>query len=322
MGDPAGPTNATPTPEPQRRDAAPPPRPADRPADRPDEPLTRPGREVTPSGPAPTTDRPSTDADSPISSLLAEADGALADGRPAIAREVLNRALHHRAATAAERAYLRDRLQQLADILTFSTRVVPGDAMVREYAVQSGDFLSTIARREGVRTDWRFIQRINDMDNPNRLHVGQDLKLVQGPFHAVVDKSDYRLDLYADDRDSAGNRLFLASFNVGLGEFNSTPSGRWVVKNRLENPGWTNPRDGRESYGPDDPQNPIGEYWVGLDGVDDHNRAETGIGLHGTIEPDTIGQQASMGCVRLLPNDIQLLYEVLIPGESEVVIRD
>jgi len=272
--------------------------------------------------PAGSTGARSPRTDSPISALLAEADGALEDGRPAIAREVLNRALHHRAALDAERDYLRDRLSQLAEIMTFSPRVVPGDSMVREYAVQSGDFLSTIARRENALTDWKFIQRVNGMDNPNRLRVGQSLKIVQGPMHALVDKSEYRLDLYADERDSAGNRLFLTSFRVGLGEFDSTPVGAWIVKNRLENPAWVNPRDGRERYDANDPENPIGEFWVGLDGTDENTKAETGIGLHGTIEPHTIGQQASMGCVRLLPDDIALIYEVLIPGRSEVVIRD
>lgn len=257
-----------------------------------------------------------------VEALVSEADGAMADGRIIAAREILNRALHNQSTTETEHAYLRARLADIADVLTFSDRVIPGDTMCREYRVQSGDFLSTIARREGTDTDWKFIQRINNMANPNALRLNQRLKLVQGPFHAVISKRHYRLDLFADERDSNGNRIFLRSMPVGLGEYDSTPAGAWVVRNREENPGWVNPRNSRERYDRDDPLNPIGEFWIGLLGTDENTIDESGIGLHGTIEPETIGTQASMGCVRLGTDDIAILYEVLMPERSEVVILD
>jgi hypothetical protein len=257
-----------------------------------------------------------------VEALVSEANGAMEDGRIVAARDILNRALHEPAATDDERAYLRDRLAGIADVLTFSDRVVPGDAMCREYRVQRGDLLSTIARSEGTDASWKFIQRVNNITNPNRIALNQRLKIVQGPFHAVISKGAYRLDLFADERDSAGNRIFLRSMRVGLGEYDSTPVGGWIVKNRELNPGWVNPRDGRERYDRDDPENPIGEHWIGLRGTDPGTANEEGIGIHGTIEPETIGEQASMGCVRLLADDVELLYEVLMPDRSEVVITE
>ena len=117
--------------------------------------------------------------------------------------------------------------------------------------------------------------------------------------------------------------MFVRSFDVGLGEDDSTPTGRFVVREngKLQNPGWVNPRDPSERYEPDDPQNPVGEYWIGIDGLGE-DAVYTGYGLHGTIEPATIGQQRSMGCVRLLPDDIALLYETLAGGVSRVRITE
>ncbi len=257
---------------------------------------------------------------SPVSALVAEARGALQDGRVVRARDALNRALHHPDALPGDRRLIRERLADIARELTFSGRVVEGDPIAREYVVRPGDSLSRIANREGTELDWRFIQRVNGIDRPSSLRVGQRIKLVQGPFHAVVSKTDYRLDLYADALDADGNRIFLRSLPVGLGEYDSTPVGNWIVKNRDDNPGWVNPRDRSERYGPDDPENPIGEYWIGLEGTDPENADEWGIGIHGTIEPESIGTQASMGCVRMLPDDIRLMFETLLPGESVVVI--
>jgi lipoprotein-anchoring transpeptidase ErfK/SrfK len=69
-----------------------------------------------------------------------------------------------------------------------------------------------------------------------------------------------------------------------------------------------------------DPKNPIGKYWLALEGADDRTRGLSGYGIHGTIEPDSIGKQASMGCVRLRDDDIALVYQLLVEGESLVTV--
>jgi lipoprotein-anchoring transpeptidase ErfK/SrfK len=113
----------------------------------------------------------------------------------------------------------------------------------------------------------------------------------------------------------------VTSLPVGLGEYDSTPVGRFRVEpgKRLINPAWTNPRTG-EKYDAGDPKNPIGERWIGLEGIDEGNRDLDGYGIHGTIDPASIGHQRSMGCVRMLPDDVALVYEVLVDG-CEVEIR-
>ena len=46
----------------------------------------------------------------------------------------------------------------------------------------------------------------------------------------------------------------------------------------------------------------------------------TGYGIHGTTEPQSIGQQMSMGCVRLGDAEVEVVYE-LIGEQSTIVIR-
>ncbi|MHC4976853.1 MAG: L,D-transpeptidase, partial [Planctomycetota bacterium] len=169
---------------------------------------------------------------------------------------------------------------------------------------------------------WRFIQRVNKINDPRRIRIGQTLKLVRGPFHAEISKRDYRLDLWAElPTDAGGGRIFIASFPVGLGENNSTPAGSWRVRtnSRLINPPWTNPRTG-EYFSADNPENPIGERWIGLEGTDENTSVISGIGIHGTIEPGSIGTQASMGCVRMHDQDVRVLYELLAESSSTVMI--
>ncbi len=261
-------------------------------------------------------------------SMVSPASIAIEDGRrkldrndPVGARDVFNRALFDPNVTDAEKADLRKRLSEIAEMVTFSQRIFAGDPMADTYVIVSGDRLSKIPTREGFRIDYRLLQRLNGIKDPNAIRVGQKLKALYGPFHAVVDKSDYRLDLFADQEDTAGNRLFVTSFQVGLGEMGSTPLGTFKVKtsSKLIDPKWVNPRTG-EVFQAVDPKNPIGERWIGLDGTDDQTRARAGYGIPGTIDPDSIGKQMSMGCVRMRIDDVEWIYDMLIEERSTVAI--
>ena len=57
----------------------------------------------------------------------------------------------------------------------------------------------------------------------------------------------------------------------------------------------------------------LGTRWMGFD--------ITGYGIHGTTEPDKIGQQVTAGCVRMRNEEVEELY-TLIPVGTEVTIQD
>jgi len=246
-----------------------------------------------------------------VERAVRDADILISQGKPVRARGVLNAALLSSRTTDSERVVLRERLQTLNQSLLFGSVVDPDDPMTESYRVQSGDSLARIASRRQLATHYKLIARVNGISDPSKIRVGQSLKLVRGPFHAVVDKSDFRMDVYHGPPDSPTGWVYIRSFDIGLGEGDGTPIGHFVISsNKLENPGWVNPRDSSERYDRNDPANPIGEYWLGLDGVGPSS-VHTGFGLHGTTEPESIGRSMSMGCVRLLDDDIALVFELL-----------
>jgi hypothetical protein len=268
---------------------------------------------ATPPAPATTTS---------VLSLITSGDTALGKGDAVAARTFFAKALLDPSVSSEQAASLRDKLGRINDDLVFSSKVTPGDTMVEQYTVGSGDRLSTIPRKLDLATDWRLIQRVNKIKDANSLRVGQKLKIVRGPFHAVVHKNDYRLDLFAGSPDEPDQWTFIKSFKVGLGTDDGTPTGTFVIKasSKLVNPTWVNPKNPAEKYAADDPKNPIGEYWMGLDGIGDAAQFK-GFGIHGTIDPSSIGQQKSMGCVRLGDEDVKLMYELLTERISVVQIK-
>jgi lipoprotein-anchoring transpeptidase ErfK/SrfK len=250
--------------------------------------------------------------------LIQQGDSAMASNKLVEARQAYSRALLDRDASDADKATLRAKLTTINQDLVFGPKVEAGDSLVETYKVAAGDSLVRIARKRELATDWRFIQRVNRISNPNALRAGQTLKLVKGPFHAVVNKSTFRTDIFAGAPDDPANWLFIKSYTVGLGEGNSTPVGNYVVKkgSKLIDPPWTNPRTG-ERFASNDPKNPIGEHWIGWQGVGD-STVNQGYGFHGTIDPASIGQQMSMGCARMKAEDVAELYEMLVEEVSVV----
>jgi hypothetical protein len=279
-------------------------------------PAANPAAPATQPASTPTTAIPASGSTADVAALIAQGEAKLSSD-PVQARAILSRAYAKAAPGDQER--LRDQLNKVNADLLFSPRVVAGDPLTEQYSVVSGDSIVKITKARGLAVDWRFIQRINKAD-PARLRIGQKLKLVRGPFHAVVHKGEYRMDVFQGPPDDPANWLFIRSFKVGLGEGNSTPPGTFVVRrsSKLVNPPWVNPRTG-EKFGADDPKNPIGEHWLGLEGVGESTPL-TGYGIHGTIDPDSIGKQRSMGCVRLDKEEIAMVYEMLEEQISVVKI--
>jgi LysM repeat protein len=253
-------------------------------------------------------------------SLNLEAGMQLLDnGQMVAARQQLSHALQSGALSENEAAQARGVLTDISDTLVFAPAIANDDPYSIEYIIRSGDTLSGIVQKMGLQVDWRFIQRINGIKQASGIRPGQNLKLVTGPFHAVVHKDSYRIDLFLGDGEDL---VFVRSYRVGLGEYDSTPLGLFKVRqhSKLVNPTWINPRT-RQFYSADNPENPIGERWIGLQGIEERTKDLSGLGIHGTIEPQTIGTQASMGCIRMHSADVTQLYEMLSEGVSTVEIK-
>lgn len=177
-----------------------------------------------------------------------------------------------------------------------------------EYVVRSGDSLERIARKFKTTVD--LIKKGNALQRPV-LHPGDRLRVFTGKFTLAISKSRNDLVLKANDR-------FFKRYRVGTGKFGTTPVGTFVITEKIEQPPWWRPDGKMIPFG--DKENVLGTRWMSLQATSTTN-AVRGYGLHGTWEPETIGQQASAGCVRLANSDVEELF-LLIPTETRVVITE
>lgn len=246
-----------------------------------------------------------------------EGAGDLETGRAALgrgdlkaARAALSKALSSGLAGADE-AFARGELERIADAMLFSRATNVDDPLVGIHVVAGGDSLNAIARQYKITEE--LLASINRISDPSQLPVGRRLKIIRGPFRAVIDKAAHRMDVYLGD-------VYVRGFKVGLGAKDGTPRGRWVVRNKLKNPEWVDPSTGHH-YRADDSDNPIGERWIGLQCVEGECMGRSGFGLHGTIDVNSVGQSMSMGCIRLTPEGIAFVYDLLVDEYSQIVIK-
>jgi lipoprotein-anchoring transpeptidase ErfK/SrfK len=192
---------------------------------------------------------------------------------------------------------LKDKLTALSDEVLFSGQPCP-EAITYTVSAADSAGLASIAKRYD--TTYQLIARINRKRDAN-IRVGETLKIIPGPFDAVVHKRTFRLEVYLKG-------AFIKRYRIGLGLNGSTPEGEFKVTSKLIKPAWFRP-GGEVPYG--DPENPLGTRWIGF--VNEY-------GIHGTWEPESIGKEGSRGCVRMLNADVEELYDLLVTGKSRVTV--
>lgn len=268
---------------------------------------------IAPATPAPGAEPP---ADSPAAKLK---EGlALAATEPVKARALLSAAVLSGTLNEPDARSASNALAHISSQLFLTPVFNAGDSTCTQYTIAANDSLEKIIRKQKIGCEWQLVARLNNIKKPESIQVGKRLKLPKGPFSAVVWKRDYRIDICMGE---GTDRVIVASMPVGLGESNGTPTGMFKVRggSKLLNPEWIHPVTGQR-YAADDPSNPIGEHWLGLEGTEERTSSLKGYGIHGTTDPDSIGQNRSLGCVRLLADDVALVWECLGNG-SVVEIR-
>ncbi len=203
------------------------------------------------------------------------------------------------ASNRAQRLMALTDLEPFVDKHILSGRKSP---LLHSHLVRSGEHLSGIAKKVRVPID--SLRRLNALRS-DTIRVDQVLRYLPGAVRVHIDKSDYRLWLTVNDR-------FLLEKPVGLGKEGRTPTGEFSVDVKEKDPKWWRPGEAPIPAG--DPRNILGTRWLGF-------AASDGLGIHGTDDPNSIGQQMSAGCVRLKNPDIELVFD-FVPYRCQVVIRD
>lgn len=108
-------------------------------------------------------------------------------------------------------------------------------------------------------------------------------------------------------------------YGVGVGRPGFSWSGVKTVVNKREWPDWTPPaqmlrrRPDLPRHMKGGPDNPLGARAMYIGG--------TLYRIHGSNEPDTIGQAVSSGCIRMMNDDVVDLYERVKVGTKVIVQR-
>lgn len=131
---------------------------------------------------------------------------------------------------------------------------------------------------------------------------GEDLPVPASAYHPVqleepleirVDVNNYRLALVSGD-------VIIRNYPVGLGG-ERTPEGEFVISEKVVNPRGQNK----------------GEF--GSRGM---TLSDTLYAIHGTNQPSSIEEDRSLGCVRVLEEDLQELYAMVPIGTRVVIGQD
>ncbi len=168
------------------------------------------------------------------------------------------------------------------------------------YMVVAGDTLYEIAQK--YHTTVALLKKSNGLTS-DLIRPGMKLKVQTGVISIQVDKSENVLTLSVDDKP-------VKHYRVATGTNNGTPIGEFKIINKLENPTWFK---AGAVVPPESPENILGTRWLGFD--------NPGYGIHGTTLPESIGHQATTGCVRMLNNEVEELY-ALVPVGTQVAVTD
>ena len=254
--------------------------------------------------------KPAAGTDPDTVALIEEAINDRNAGKIIAARDKLNDALTMQLAPQ-DRQALKTQIARLSQKWLFSRDPYPTDTLTAIHIVKPGEMISEIAKKYKV--PYEILMKINNIRDPKLLQAGRKIKVIKGPFHAIVYLSTFTMDLYLQS-------TYIKTYEVGLGtEKNSTPAGGWKVKpgGKLIRPTWTDPESGR-TYIASDPDYPLGSRWIALWGIDGNAKGRTGFAIHGTKDPETIGTRSSRGCIRLFNGDAIEVYDLFVSGLSEV----
>ena len=177
----------------------------------------------------------------------------------------------------------------------------------KRYVIKHGDSLSRIARTQ--KTTVQALQRMNELSKTSAvIHPGNSLYYIEGLWSIKVSKSQYTLSLYLNEK-------LYRVFKVGVGRQDRTPVGVFEILNKSREPSWAPP--GREPLPYGHPDNIIGTRWMGLKPIEGTDPYIRGYGIHGTVDPDSVGTPSSAGCVRLRNEQVEELFDFIPEPTSE-----
>lgn len=199
--------------------------------------------------------------------------------------------------SSQELANWQKKIEELNIKLIFSPVITQKSV---SYQIKPGDTLAKIAKE--FNTTVELVKKSNNLSG-DKILPGKMIKAWNAPFNILVNKSQNILLLKT-------NEEVFKTYVVATGTNNSTPVGTFKITEKLMNPTWFK---AGAVVASGSPENVLGTRWMGFN--------LSGYGIHGTIEPQTLGRQVTQGCVRMANPDVEELYTI-VPKGTEVTIID
>ena len=277
--------------------------------DKPVQPAIPPQPEVTPvekKVDPPKTVDPAADEPAAFAQLMTQAEAQFKNGTLVAARELVYRALTQPGVVEYGKPWFRaaELLNKVNETLMNTAAPAPEK---KRYVIKHGDSLSRIARTQ--KTTVQALQRMNELSKTSAvIHPGNSLYYIEGLWSIKVSKSQYTLCLYLNEK-------LYRVYKVGVGRQDRTPVGVFEILNKSREPSWAPP--GREPLPYGHPDNIIGTRWMGLKPIEGTDPYIRGYGIHGTVDPDSIGTPSSAGCVRLRNEQVEELFDFIPEPTAE-----
>lgn len=132
----------------------------------------------------------------------------------------------------------------------------------------------------------------------------------------VINLSEMRLYYFFQQKD----RKLVRTFPIGIGrEGYDTPVGKFKIIQKIVNPSWYVPQSVRAEKPelprvvPPGPDNPLGTHAMRL--------SLQSYLIHGTNKPWGVGRRVSHGCIRLYPEDIPVLFQLVNNGVKVEIVK-
>ena len=188
-----------------------------------------------------------------------------------------------------------------------------GQDVVHE--MKAGEDLFMVARQYGLAPD--HLMWANDISHKHPPRVGDKLVI---PLHRIppaARDNSLSIVLNLPERILYVYRggVVVKFYGVAIGgDEHPTPRGNFSIIEKVMNPTWDPPKNLNRKPVPPGPDNPLGDRWMQI--------TPNMVGIHGTNDPDSIGGVASLGCVRLYPEAIHELYDLVAVGTRVYVIYE
>lgn len=132
------------------------------------------------------------------------------------------------------------------------------------------------------------------------------------------------LRMYYYPKPARGKAPEVVTYPISIGRMDwQTPLGKTQVVKKVANPAWYPPESIRKEHAEDGrplpkvvpagPDNPLGAFAIRL--------AIPGYLIHSTNKPAGVGMRVTHGCIRMYPEDIEILFSEIPVGEKVLIIN-